>query len=110
MPKKIFSIDWYHLFFGNKESSKFFQHTDTSLIPVDMKRNKVFNQEPDFYTMNDVCRILGVEKQTLYNWISQRKISFKKFGRETRFEKKDIDEFILKNHLSAVDTIEDDEN
>ena len=45
-------------------------------------------------TIDDVCQLLGVAKQTVYCWISEKRITVIKIGNRVRFRSKDIEEFV----------------
>jgi len=42
----------------------------------------------------DVCDILKIKRQTLANWICQKRISVIKMGRSVRFRRSDIESFL----------------
>ena len=44
----------------------------------------------------DVCDVLKIKMQTLYNWIHKERITCIKMGRSVRFRRSDIEKF-LKN-------------
>lgn len=44
----------------------------------------------------DVCDILKIKMQTLYNWICQKRIPVIKMGRSVRFRRNDIENFLKK--------------
>lgn len=41
--------------------------------------------------INDLAKYLKLKKQTIYNWLSQRKISGMKIGGVWRFDRREID-------------------
>jgi len=47
--------------------------------------------------LNETAEILGVKPPTLYNWISERRITVVKVGRLVKFDPEDVREFIEKN-------------
>jgi excisionase family DNA binding protein len=47
-------------------------------------------------TIEEAAALLGVKTQTLYLWVSQRRIPFRKIGRLVRFTETDLEEFIEK--------------
>ena len=50
------------------------------------------SQEPQYYTVEEVARILGVDDETVRRWCRQGKIpGVKRFGREYRIPKSSID-------------------
>ena len=46
---------------------------------------------------------LGVTKNTLYSWVSQRKIAFIRVGRLVKFDQYDIDAWIDGNKVKPFD-------
>jgi len=53
---------------------------------------------PRLMTINELSEYLGLQKQTIYNWLHQKKISGLKVGKVWRFDRKYIDEW-LKNTI-----------
>lgn len=51
--------------------------------------------------IDELAAYLRLEKQTLYNWLNQKKISGIKLGHVWRFEKKDIDSWLRSQTVSA---------
>lgn len=45
--------------------------------------------------INELSRRLSIAKGTLYNWVSQGKLPFKKIGRCVRFDWDEIEEKLL---------------
>ena len=54
------------------------------------KRNKI----PSLLSVDDLADYLGLKKQTIYNWLHQKKISGIKIGKVWRFERDYIDGWI----------------
>ena len=44
--------------------------------------------------VDELAKYLKLQKQTIYNWLSQRKISGIKLGGVWRFDKKEIDKWL----------------
>ena len=44
--------------------------------------------------VDELARYLKLQKQTIYNWLSQRKISGIKLGGVWRFDKREIDRWL----------------
>ena len=44
--------------------------------------------------VDDLAKYLKLQKQTIYNWLNQRKISGIKIGGVWRFDKKEIDKWL----------------
>lgn len=51
--------------------------------------------------INELAAYLKLEKQTIYNWLHQKKISGIKVGHVWRFERKTIDEWLKSNVVEA---------
>lgn len=51
---------------------------------------------PKLMTVDELADYLGLKKQTIYNWLHQKKISGIKIGKVWRFERSYIDKW-LKN-------------
>ena len=44
--------------------------------------------------VDDLAKYLKLQKQTIYNWLNQRKISGMKIGGVWRFDKQEIDKWL----------------
>ena len=53
-------------------------------------------------TIKETSEYLGISVNTLYSWVSQKKIDYVKIGRLTKFDIKVIDKFIENNGVDAV--------
>ena len=53
-------------------------------------------------SLSETAEILGIKQPTLYNWVSERKITVVKIGRLVKFDSKDVREFIEKNKRHKV--------
>jgi excisionase family DNA binding protein len=53
-------------------------------------------------TIKETSEYLGISVNTLYSWVSQKKIDYVKIGRLTKFDLKVIDKFIENNSVEAV--------
>ena len=51
--------------------------------------------------VEDLAKYLKLQKQTIYNWLNQRKISGMKIGGVWRFDKQDIDKW-LKSQARSI--------
>jgi excisionase family DNA binding protein len=54
--------------------------------------------------VEELAEYLHLQKQTIYNWLSQRKISGIKIGGVWRFDKKEIDKWLkaqARNNLTV---------
>ena len=52
---------------------------------------------------DEVSQMLGIRKDTVYRWVSQKRIPHVKLGRKTAFIPKIIDEWIATNSIAAKD-------
>ena len=50
---------------------------------------------------DELAKYLKLEKQTIYNWLNQKKISGIKVGHVWRFDKKMIDKWLCSNTVEA---------
>ena len=50
---------------------------------------------------DELARYLKLEKQTIYNWLHQKKISGIKVGHVWRFDKKTVDKWLHSNMIEA---------
>lgn len=50
---------------------------------------------------DELARYLKLEKQTIYNWLHQKKISGIKVGHVWRFDKRVIDKWLRANMIEA---------
>ena len=53
-------------------------------------------------TVNEASEYLGIKVNTLYSWVSQKKIDYVKMGRLTKFDIRLIDKYIENNSVEAV--------
>lgn len=49
---------------------------------------------PNLMTVDELAEYLGLKKQTIYNWLHQKKISGIKIGKVWRFDRKYIDKWL----------------
>jgi excisionase family DNA binding protein len=49
---------------------------------------------PKLMDVDELAEYLGLQKQTIYNWLHQKKISGIKIGKVWRFDRKYIDEWL----------------
>ena len=49
---------------------------------------------PRLLTIDELAEYLGLQKQTLYNWLHQKKITGIKVGKVWRFDRSYIDQWI----------------
>ena len=54
--------------------------------------------------VDELAKYLKLQKQTIYNWLSQRKISGIKLGGVWRFDKREIDKWLQSQSRKARDT------
>ena len=51
---------------------------------------------PRLMSVDELADYLGLQKQTIYNWLHNKKISGIKIGKVWRFDRKYIDEWLRK--------------
>ncbi len=54
--------------------------------------------------VDDLAKYLKLQKQTIYNWLNQRKITGIKLGGVWRFDKKEIDKWLQSKSLKMRKT------
>lgn len=52
--------------------------------------------------VDDLARYLKLRKQTIYNWLNQRKITGIKVGSVWRFDKKEVDKWLRSQARKAT--------
>ncbi|HCE43864.1 MAG TPA: hypothetical protein DET40_09980 [Lentisphaeria bacterium] len=52
------------------------------------------NQGPKWYTIREAAEYLSIGEPTLYRWMRDGKMTFRKIGDSTRFLKEDLDAFV----------------
>ncbi len=57
-------------------------------------------------TIKEESEYLGISVNTLYSWVSQKKIDYVKMGRLTKFNLKAIDKFIENGSVEVVNWLE----
>ena len=57
--------------------------------------------ERRFLSIVELSQYLSVKENTIYSWVSQRKIPFKKLGRLVRFSLDEIDEWIRQKSVAT---------
>lgn len=57
-----------------------------------MKINRL--SQSRLMSLDELADYLGLRKQTLYNWLHQKKISGIKIGKVWRFERKEIEQWL----------------
>ena len=55
-----------------------------------MSNNQLQDPLPKFLEVKEVAVLLRISKRTVYDWVSQRKIPFRKAGDRTLFDRDDI--------------------
>lgn len=64
-------------------------------------RNEVPKSMKSLLDVEDLAKYLKLQKQTIYNWLNQRKIAGIKMGGVWRFDKKEIDKWLRSQHRKA---------
>ena len=55
----------------------------------------------DLMDVDEVERYLKLDKQTIYNWLHQKKLTGIKMGHVWRFDKKDIDKWLAMQTINV---------
>ena len=50
-------------------------------------------------SIEELADYLGLKKQTIYNWLHNKKISGMKIGKVWRFDKREIDKWLKKHKV-----------
>jgi excisionase family DNA binding protein len=83
---------------GHKRSHRHFK---------DVPWASVYRQQgPDvnrLLTITEAAALLGVKAQTLYLWVSQKRVPHRKIGRLVRFTEADLEEFVDRQKQEATD-------
>lgn len=58
-------------------------------------------QTPKLYTQDEVAKLLAVSPSTVRWWRNQGKLAYVKIGRHVRITDLDLEDFILRNSISA---------
>ncbi|MDP2924160.1 MAG: helix-turn-helix domain-containing protein [Candidatus Omnitrophota bacterium] len=59
--------------------------------------------EKRYLSPKELSEYLGVSINTIYGWVSQKKIPYKKLGRLVRFSVEEIDEWVKQNSVATYD-------
>ena len=57
--------------------------------------------EKRYLAINELAEYLRVKTGTIYSWVSQKKIPYKKFGRLVRFDTKEIEEWTKRRSIGV---------
>ena len=55
----------------------------------------------DLMDVDELARYLKLDKQTIYNWLHQKKLTGIKMGHVWRFDKKDIDKWLAMQNINV---------
>lgn len=69
-------------------------HERSELETISTKKEEI----PEILTLPEVAKMLRVSHQTIYNMIRDGRLKGYKVGREWRFLKKDVDDYLLPLH------------
>ncbi len=53
-------------------------------------------------TIKEASEYLGISVNTMYSWVSQKKIDYVKIGRLTKFDLRVLDRYIDNNTVNSV--------
>ncbi|MCH2206172.1 MAG: helix-turn-helix domain-containing protein [Lentisphaerales bacterium] len=56
------------------------------------------SNRPDWFTIKEAADYLQIGEPTLYRWMRDGKITFRKIGDSTRFLQEDLDEVVVVHH------------
>ncbi|MFT5131211.1 MAG: excisionase family DNA binding protein [Rhodothermales bacterium] len=56
-----------------------------------METPMALDEKPDWYTIKDASAYLDIGEPTIYRWMRENKITYRKVGDSTRFLKEDLD-------------------
>lgn len=59
--------------------------------------------EDRWLSVDEICRHLGISKDTVYRWIDKRDMPAHRVGRLWKFKKEDVDEWVRNGHASEVE-------
>ena len=65
------------------------------------------NKDEEYMSIEDLSRLTGLRKATIYGKRSRREIPAYKFGRELRFRKSEVDKWIKSKSLTSLQTSKD---
>jgi excisionase family DNA binding protein len=56
--------------------------------------------EDRWLSVDEICKHLGISKDTVYRWIDKRNRPAHRVGRLWKFKKEDVDEWVRNGHAS----------
>ena len=60
-------------------------------------------RESQLMSVEELADYLKLQKQTIYNWLNQGKISGIKIGRVWRFDKKEVENWLVRHYSISLD-------
>lgn len=63
-----------------------------------MKKEDKMESKPQWYSIKEAVNYLDIKEPTLYRWMKDRKITYRKVGDSTRFLQSDLDEAVRVFH------------
>ena len=72
-----------------------------SALNLALASNDVPESMKNLLDVEDLAKYLKLQKQTIYNWLNQRKIAGIKMGGVWRFDKKEIDKWLRSQYRKA---------
>ncbi|MFP7656131.1 helix-turn-helix domain-containing protein [Chryseobacterium proteolyticum] len=81
----------------------FIQQLKDSLIPeLTAKIYKELNikQPTEYLTRDEVCKMLKIDKTTLWRWTKEKKIPSYGIGNRVYFIREEVDQVLLKNKIN----------
>ncbi len=67
-----------------------------------VKKLETIKMQKRLIGIKEASEYLGISVNTLYSWVSQKRIDYVKMGRLTKFDLKVIDKYIENNSVEAV--------
>ena len=67
-----------------------------------LERDSQNTPTDEFLTLQDVCKITGLQKQTIYGLRSRREIPAYKFGSALRFKRSEIEEWMNSKKVMSL--------
>lgn len=70
---------------------------------MDQEENTTINAiKGDYLSTDQVMDLLGISRQTIYNWTCAKKLPYYKWGKTLKFHIRDIEAYIEKTRQEAI--------
>ena len=72
--------------------------------PIPASTVPLFSKPPDRkkLTVEQAAEYIGVKKQTMYQWCSEKKVTYRKIGRKTFFDADELDAWVAKGRVKSI--------